>query len=176
MTFWLRFTARWEVIMDDKLNDVAYTRGDVEIATNRRAILDMDPSTNPSQFMQMTIADQLKRYFAYHQVDVKVLAKSGNEVDKDIESVQEILIDLKKLGVMRNEPVLVVGGGVVSDIAGFACALMHRNTPYVMLATSIVAGIDAGPSPRTCCDGQGYKNAFGAFHPPVVTLTGKSKN
>jgi len=43
-----------------------------------------------------------------------------------------------------------------------------------MLATSIVAGIDAGPSPRTCCDGQGYKNAFGAFHPPVVTLTDRT--
>merc|ERR1719148_338678 len=75
---------------------------------------------------------------------------------------------------MRNEPVLVVGGGVIADIAGFACALFHRNTPYVMLATSIVAGIDAGPSPRTCCDGQGYKNAFGAFHPPVVTLTDRT--
>jgi len=86
----------------------------------------------------------------------------------------EILFDLKKLGVMRNEPVLVVGGGVIADIAGFACALFHRNTPYVMLATSIVAGIDAGPSPRTCCDGQGYKNAFRAFHPPVVTLTDRT--
>ena len=90
----------------------------------------------------------------------------------------EILFDLKKLGVMRNEPVLVVGGGVIADIAGFACALFHRNTPYVMLATSIVAGIvagiDAGPSPRTCCDRQGYKNAFRAFHPPVVTLTDRT--
>ena len=64
--------------------------------------------------------------------------------------------------------------GVIADIAGFACALFHRNTPYVILATSIVAGIDAGPSPRTCCDGQGYKNAFGAFHPPVVTLTDRT--
>ncbi len=43
-----------------------------------------------------------------------------------------------------------------------------------MLATSIVSGIDAGPSPRTCCDGQGYKNAFGAIHPPVVTLTDRT--
>jgi len=64
--------------------------------------------------------------------------------------------------------------GVIADIAGFACALFHRNTPYVMLATSIVSGIDAGPSPRTCCDGKGYKNAFGAIHPPVVTLTDRT--
>ena len=40
-----------------------------------------------------------------------------------------------------------------------------------MLCTSIVSGIDAGPSPRTCCDGFGYKNLYGAYHPPVVTIT-----
>lgn len=122
----------------------------------------------------MTIGEQIERYFAHHDVLVQIIAKSGNEVDKDIESVQEILIELKKIGVMRNETVLVVGGGVIADIAGFACALFHRNTPYVMLATSIVAGIDAGPSPRTCCDGQGYKNAFGAFHPPFATFTDRT--
>lgn len=44
----------------------------------------------------------------------------------------EILIELKTMGVMRNEPVLVVGGGVIADIAGFALALFHRNTPYVV--------------------------------------------
>jgi len=54
------------------------------------------------------------------------------------------------------------------------CALYHRNTPYVMLCTSIVSGIDAGPSPRTCCDGYGYKNLYGAYHPPVLTLTDRS--
>jgi len=40
-----------------------------------------------------------------------------------------------------------------------------------MLSTSIVTGIDAGPSPRTCCNGFGYKNLLGAYHPPVVSLT-----
>ena len=49
-----------------------------------------------------------------------------------------------------------------------------RNTPYVMLCTSIVTGIDAGPSPRTCCDGFGFKNLYGAYHPPILTLTDRS--
>ena len=49
-------------------------------------------------------------------------------------------VDLKKNGVSRNEPVLIIGGGVISDIGGFACALYHRSTPYVMLCTSIVSG------------------------------------
>jgi len=63
---------------------------------------------------------------------------------------------------------------VIADLAGFATALYHRNTPYVMLCTSIVSGIDAGPSPRTCCDSDGYKNLFGSYHPPVLTLTDRT--
>merc|ERR1711966_197292 len=105
----------------------------------------------------------LDRYFSSHGIDLKKLVYGGNEVDKDIANVEQILVDLKASNVARNEPVLVVGGGVIADIGGFACALYHRNTPYVMLCTSIVSGIDAGPSPRTCCDGFGYKNLYGAY-------------
>ncbi len=40
-----------------------------------------------------------------------------------------------------------------------------------MLCTSLVAGIDAGPSPRVCCNGFSYKNLYGAYHPPILTIT-----
>merc|ERR1719262_2032369 len=116
----------------------------------------------------------LDRYFASNGIGLQKLVYGGNEVDKDIANVEKILVDLKASNVARNEPVLVVGGGVIADIGGFACALYHRNTPYVMLCTSIVSGIDAGPSPRTCCDGFGFKNLYGAYHPPVLTLTDRS--
>ena len=74
--------------------------------------------------------------------------------------MQKILEDFKRNCCTRNEPILV-GGGVITDLAGFAAGLYHRGTPY----------IDAGPSVRTCCDGDGYKNLFGTFHPPVFTIT-----
>lgn len=114
---------------------------------------------------------ELSEYFAAHNIDLEKLVYRCMEADKDISTVENILVDLKKRRVSRNEPVLIMGGGVMADVGGFACALYHRNTPYVMLCTSIVSGIDAGPSPRTCCDGLGYKNVFGAYHPPVLTLT-----
>ena len=115
--------------------------------------------------------EQLEHYFAHHNIELKKLVYRAMEVDKGIHTVERMLGDFKNLGVSRNEPVLIVGGGVLADTGGLACALYHRNTPYVMLSTSIVAGIDAGPSPRTCCDGFGYKNLFGAYHPPVLSIT-----
>ncbi len=115
--------------------------------------------------------EQLEHYFDYHGIKLEKLVYRAMEVDKGIYTVEKMLGDFKNLGVSRNEPVLIVGGGVLADTAGLACALYHRNTPYVMLSTSIVAGIDAGPSPRTCCDGFGYKNLFGAYHPPILSIT-----
>merc|ERR1711972_230201 len=102
------------------------------------------------------------------------LVISGMEAGKSMDAVSNILKACKNQGVMRNEPVLIVGGGVVADIGGLATALYDRNTPYIMLCTSIVAGIDAGPSPRTCCNSDGYKNLYGAYHPPVITLTDRT--
>ena len=114
---------------------------------------------------------ELEAYFAHHGIEYKKMVFSGNEVDKDIQNVEKILLSLKKSGQGRHEPLLVVGGGVIADIAGFAAALYSRNTPYLMLCTSIVSGIDAGPSPRVCCNGHDYKNLYGAYHPPVLTIT-----
>ncbi len=115
--------------------------------------------------------DQLGRYFEAHDIPLETLVYRAMESDKGLATVERMLGDFKRLGVSRNEPILIVGGGVLADTGGLACALYGRNTPYVMVATSIVAGIDAGPSPRTCCDGFGYKNLLGAYHPPVLCIT-----
>ena len=96
--------------------------------------------------------EQIERYFAHHGIKLDKLLYRAMEVDKGIGTVERMLGDFKRLGVSRNEPVLIVGGGMLTDTGGLACALYHRNTPYIMLSSSIVAGIDAGPSPRTCCD------------------------
>lgn len=114
---------------------------------------------------------EIDNYFAAHNIEFTKMVFSGNEVDKGIEDVERILVAMKKYQVARHEPLLVVGGGVIADIAGFATSLYSRNTPYVMLCTSIVSGIDAGPSPRVCCNGFDYKNLYGSYHPPVLTIT-----
>jgi 3-dehydroquinate synthase len=118
--------------------------------------------------------ERINAYFAAHNIALNKLVVSGMEAGKGIDAVSNILKALKSQGVMRNEPVLIMGGGVVADIGGLATALYDRNTPYIMLCTSIVAGIDAGPSPRTCCNSDGYKNLYGAYHPPVITLTDRT--
>ncbi|MDJ0620758.1 MAG: sedoheptulose 7-phosphate cyclase [Calothrix sp. MO_192.B10] len=120
--------------------------------------------------------ESLRRYFEYHEIPLKLLACRAWESDKTPETVHRLLQFLGKDGcdVSRNEPVLVVGGGVLSDVAGLACSLQHRRTPYIMVGTTVVAAIDAGPSPRTCTNGSQFKNSIGAYHPPVLTLVDRN--
>ena len=120
------------------------------------------------------MGQQVENYFQHHSIELEKLSYRAMEVDKGTSTVESMLGDLKRLGVSRNEPVLIIGGGVLSDTGGLACGLYHRGTPYVMLSTSLVAGIDAGPSPRTCCDGFGYKNLFGAYHAPILSIVDRT--
>lgn len=151
-------------VIDNSLNPEQLLLRDMYISHGRCVCL-------VDQNVERYFGEQLEHYFDYHGIQLEKLVYRAMEVDKGIRTVEKMLGDFKNLGVSRNEPVLIVGGGVLADTGGLACALYHRNTPYIMLSTSIVAGIDAGPSPRTCCDGFGYKNLFGAYHPPVLSIT-----
>ncbi|MFF7889436.1 sedoheptulose 7-phosphate cyclase [Streptomyces sp. NPDC020794] len=118
----------------------------------------------------------IERYFESHGVELKMLVCRALEKDKTLETVGKIVrfLGTENCDVTRREPVLVVGGGVITDTAGLACALLHRRTPYVMVGTSIVSAIDAGPSPRTCVNSDTFKNFLGAYHPPVLTVIDRS--
>ncbi len=118
----------------------------------------------------------VREYFDKHEIPLEMFVCRAWEADKTPETVHRILAFLGKDGcdVSRNEPVLVIGGGVLSDVAGLACSLHHRRTPYLMIGTTVIAAIDAGPSPRTCTNGKQFKNSIGAYHPPVLTLVDRS--
>lgn len=151
-------------VLENSLDPQQLTLRDLYISHGRCVCL-------VDQNVERYYGEQIEHYFAHHHIHLDKLVYRAMEVDKGIHTVERMLGDFKRLGVSRNEPVLIIGGGVLTDTGGLACALYHRNTPYVMLSTSIVAGIDAGPSPRTCCDGFGYKNLFGAYHAPILSLT-----
>ena len=117
---------------------------------------------------------KIENYFNHHSIILEKLVYRAMEVDKHIKNVEKIVEDFRKLGVNRNEPILIVGGGVIGDIGAFAASIYHRSTPYIMLSTSVVSAIDSGPSPRSCCDAGGFKNLLGSFHAPVLNISDRS--
>ena len=61
---------------------------------------------------------------------------------------------------------VAVGGGVVSDLAGFAAAVFHRGIAYVNVATTLLAQVDAAIGGKTGVNLPEGKNLVGAFWQP----------
>ena len=82
-------------------------------------------------------------------------------------SVYKKLIEKLTLGgADRTSAILAVGGGAVSDLAGFAAASFMRGIPYMICPTTILSAIDASVGGKTGVDTPYGKNLVGAFYPP----------
>jgi len=68
-------------------------------------------------------SEPLAAYFAAHGIALEKLVHRAMEVDKGIATIEKMLGQLKQVGIARHEPVLIMGGGVLADTGGLACAL-----------------------------------------------------
>ena len=72
-----------------------------------------------------------------------------------------------QLGLTRNDVVIGVGGGMVTDVAGFAAATWHRGVPVVHVATTLLGMVDAAIGGKTGVNLPEGKNLVGAFWQPA---------
>lgn len=85
--------------------------------------------------------------------------------------VLETLTDwLLALGVTRKDHVFALGGGVVGDLVGFACAIAKRGVGFVQLPTTLLAQVDSSVGGKTAINTAAGKNLIGAFHQPSLVL------
>jgi shikimate kinase / 3-dehydroquinate synthase len=75
-----------------------------------------------------------------------------------------------ELGVDRGGTVVALGGGCVTDVAGFVAATHLRGVPWVAVPTTLVGQVDAAIGGKTGIDTGTGKNRVGAFHWPVRTV------
>ena len=79
-------------------------------------------------------------------------------------TVESIVDAFAEFGLVRKEPVLVVGGGLATDVAGLACATFRRSTNYIRIPTTLIGLIDASVSIKVGINHRSYKNRLGAYH------------
>ncbi|KAI0177394.1 2-epi-5-epi-valiolone synthase [Pestalotiopsis sp. NC0098] len=113
---------------------------------------------------------KMEKYFKHYNLDLKIHKTSIGEKAKTIDTFLEICDSMTDFGIIRKEPVLVVGGGLVTDVAGFACAAYRRNTNFIRVPTTVIGLIDASVSIKVAVNYGRYKNRLGAYHAPMHTF------
>lgn len=92
------------------------------------------------------------------------------ERHKNLRTLESALRFLGDSGLERSDAVVALGGGVVTDLAGFASAVYMRGISLLQVPTTLLAQIDASVGGKTAVNTSRGKNLVGAFHQPRAVL------
>ncbi|QNG37164.1 sedoheptulose 7-phosphate cyclase [Geodermatophilaceae bacterium NBWT11] len=108
--------------------------------------------------------ETMQAYFDAHGIALTVIPVAIAETDKTLATLERLVDAFSAWGLLRTEAPLVVGGGLVTDVAGFACASYKRSTPYIRIPTTLIGLIDASVSIKVAVNHGKAKNRLGAYH------------
>ncbi|HEV3012190.1 MAG TPA: 3-dehydroquinate synthase family protein, partial [Actinomycetota bacterium] len=116
------------------------------------------------------VAGRVGEALAGRGLAVAQLEVPAGEDAKRLEVVAGLYERLAGIPARRADPVLAVGGGATTDVAGFAAATWLRGVPLVNLPTTVLGMVDAAVGGKTGIDLPAGKNLVGAFHQPVAVV------
>lgn len=99
-------------------------------------------------------------------VPFEIVVVGQGEQHKTLATVEELCRTFARFGLTRNDVVIGVGGGMVTDLAGFAASMWHRGVPVVHVATTLLGMVDAAIGGKTGANIPEGKNLVGAFWQP----------
>ncbi len=102
--------------------------------------------------------------------DAPVFVTEAGDMHKNVESLSRIWTSLSDGGASRNSLLLNLGGGMVTDMGGFAGATFKRGIRTINIPTTLMASVDAAVGGKTGINFNGLKNEIGAFYPPLCVF------
>ena len=115
------------------------------------------------------VCDRMVEAFARLLGDYPTLTLYASESTKTPETAVEICRWLLEHGADRDALVIAVGGGVTTDLVGFAASIYKRGIRYANVPTTLLAMVDAGLGGKTGVNLDDYKNMLGSFRQPEFT-------
>jgi len=100
----------------------------------------------------------------------RIVWMEGGEEAKSVAALSALWTEAFAGPLDRGDTVVTVGGGVVSDLGGFAAATIMRGLPVVHVATTLMGMVDAALGGKTGLDLPEGKNLVGAFHMPTAVI------
>jgi len=103
-------------------------------------------------------------------VAAEAVVVPDGEAAKTAEVAAQAWEEFGRLGLTRSDAVVGIGGGAVTDLAGFLAATWTRGVRVVQVPTSLLGMVDAAVGGKTGINTAAGKNLVGAFHPPAAVL------
>jgi 3-dehydroquinate synthase len=94
----------------------------------------------------------------------------GGEPRKRLAEVEKLAEQMAAKGGDRSSLVIAVGGGILTDVAGFLAAIYMRGVPVIQVPTTLLAQVDAAVGGKTGVNLVAGKNLIGSFHQPLAVL------
>ena len=125
-----------------------------------------------------TLPDQIAAYVGAHRSSMTLVAPIqtvlGGEACKNDRAVFEAVCQaIHDAQLCRHSYIIVIGGGAVLDVVGFAASITHRGVRLIRLPTTTLAQADAAVGVKNGINAFGKKNYFGTFSPPWAVINDK---
>jgi len=132
--------------------------------TNKRVVMVTDSNVGPLH------ADRILAQFeATGHKTHKIVVPAGEE-SKSYDGLKFVVDALLDCGLDRKDVVIALGGGVIGDLTGFACAIYMRGIDFIQIPTTVLAQVDSSVGGKTAIDHEKGKNLIGAFWQPRLVL------
>ena len=143
--------------------------GEYDVIVGQVSNLANFPMQNP-----IIVTDENVSKFHLEKMQALLQAKAiiipAGEVHKNLETISRIWKAFLENGLDRKSTVIALGGGVLSDMAGFASSTYMRGINWVGVPTTLLSMVDASLGGKTGFDLPEGKNLIGAFYPPKLVL------
>ena len=102
--------------------------------------------------------------FLHLQVLLKAITIGATDQHKTLDSLSHVWSELQRMGATRHSLMINLGGGMVTDLGGFAASTFKRGIPYINIPTTLLSMVDASVGGKTGINFGGLKNEIGVFN------------
>jgi 2-epi-5-epi-valiolone synthase len=146
-------------LQNPTLSDIAFKSGD------KRCLIVIDEN------VYCYYGEKIEQYLLSYNIEYQIMSIRVSEQTKSMEHVLEILDKIDSFGLTRRaNPILAIGGGVLTDIVGLAANLYRRNSPCIKIPSTLMGQIDAGIGVKTGVNFNNGKNRLGSYCCPELVL------
>lgn len=120
------------------------------------------------------LVSQLQSYCdlnSHHLIHTQsLLVDGGEQVKNKTECVEQVLKGINEYAICRHSFVVVIGGGAVIDMVGYAAAIAHRGVKLIRIPTTVLSQNDAAVGVKNSINAFGKKNFLGTFATPFAII------